>query len=260
MKYLFLLLMVSFTAQAQNSSLIEWKKNSGALSSSELKELIKNYQDGDLEVLEPHSEQKVTYQVLDFFSLLTKIYGKKWQSAYELAFICADGYIAHVPMKQILRYQPVLAYGRKGGPFQVNNLKQHEKNVDLGPLYLIWNNLKYPKLQENGAKNWPYQVVGINLEAKNPLLSLLPKSAEHKKGYDLFMKNCVQCHSIGGVGGAKGPELTVLVKEQSEKEIKDFILNPRQKNAGSTMPAMFEGKKDAALKINQLYHYLKSKI
>jgi len=248
---------------------IQWTDQGQLIQETLLKDLrgpsYKSWQN-QVKVWEPHAQKVRVYHALNLIEFLNKFFGPTWKKAHGLSFTCRDGYIAHIPLKEIRRYQPMLAYSMVNGEdFRVDNLKQNEKDVNLGPLYLVWNNLRYSKLKAQGAKNWPYQIVAINLERKDPLLALRPDkhaSSQIKQGHKIFAKNCLTCHAINKLGGQKGPDLSEIISLKSEAEIKAYILDPRKLNPDSIMPAMFEkkSKKMAQRQIQFLYEYLKFQI
>ncbi len=65
--------------------------------------------------------------------------------------------------------------------------------------------------------------------------SLIPSSGY---GRQLFTeKNCIACHSIGGVGAKEGPDLLGVAKEHSSEWLDEQLVNPQQVYPGSIMPA-----------------------
>ncbi|MBZ5724367.1 MAG: c-type cytochrome [Acidobacteriia bacterium] len=57
-------------------------------------------------------------------------------------------------------------------------------------------------------------------------------------GRQLFTeKNCIACHSIGGVGAKAGPDLLGVAKAHSAGWLDEQLVNPQMLYPGSTMPA-----------------------
>lgn len=57
-------------------------------------------------------------------------------------------------------------------------------------------------------------------------------------GRELFArKNCITCHSIGGVGGKSGPDLEGVTRRHSARWLDEHFVNPTLVSPGSTMPA-----------------------
>ncbi|HTU93236.1 MAG TPA: PVC-type heme-binding CxxCH protein, partial [Gemmataceae bacterium] len=65
-----------------------------------------------------------------------------------------------------------------------------------------------------------------------PLGHLLARSGDPKRGKELIaasIKNdmqCLKCHTISGVGGQIGPDLSVIGKKSSKQDLLESILNP----------------------------------
>jgi len=65
-------------------------------------------------------------------------------------------------------------------------------------------------------------------------LRLIPSAAF---GRELFVeKNCIACHSIGGVGAKAGPDLLGVTKRHSLEWLDEQLVNPDQVYPGSSMP------------------------
>jgi mono/diheme cytochrome c family protein len=57
-------------------------------------------------------------------------------------------------------------------------------------------------------------------------------------GRQLFAeKNCISCHSVGGVGAEKSPDLLGVVKRHSPEWLDEQLVNPELVYPGSAMPA-----------------------
>jgi cbb3-type cytochrome oxidase cytochrome c subunit len=56
-------------------------------------------------------------------------------------------------------------------------------------------------------------------------------------GRELFAeKNCIVCHSVGGVGAKTGPDLLGVTKRHSNEWLDEQLVNPQLVYPGSTMP------------------------
>ena len=49
-------------------------------------------------------------------------------------------------------------------------------------------------------------------------------------------KNCIACHSIGGVGSKSGPDLLGVAKQHSSGWLDEQLVNPQLVYPGSSMP------------------------
>jgi mono/diheme cytochrome c family protein len=66
-------------------------------------------------------------------------------------------------------------------------------------------------------------------------VSLIP-SAEY--GRQVFVeKNCIVCHTVGGVGSKTGPDLIGVTKQHSPEWLDEQLVNPELVYPGSSMPA-----------------------
>jgi len=155
----------------------------------------------------------------------------------------------------------MLAFSRKDKKdFSVNNHLQNEKNIPLGPLYLVWNNLKNKQIKLEGANNWPYQIVGIELtQFSKKFPHMVPASSSPEnvmQGFKAFQKYCMTCHKINGDGGDKGPDLTALPLPE-ESWLKKWIDNPASLRQ-TTMPALNPNVKNRKQTIDDIIAYLKA--
>ena len=101
-----------------------------------------------LSVWEPHDGSTATYVGFPARALFDRAYGPGWRTSDELLFTCLDGYQPSIPVERFLKYDGLLAYGRNdAAPFSLTNQEQGGETIDLGPYYLVWNNVKAPELR-----------------------------------------------------------------------------------------------------------------
>ncbi len=127
-----------------------------------------------------------------------------------LEFAALDGMAARVPSWKILNtnkakawlaFQPV-----KGG------WPQTKSGESVGPFYLIWTE---PEKSQVGPEEWPFQVQEIRIRPSTagsyPKLvppGKLRESHPVQKGFQVFLKQCVHCHTLNKQGPAElGPDL-----------------------------------------------------
>jgi mono/diheme cytochrome c family protein len=78
----------------------------------------------------------------------------------------------------------------------------------------------------------------------------------HTRGKQLFQQNrCIECHTINGVGGSSGPNLTYVGDRRSREYIIQQIKDPKSHNVNTNMPS-FKDLSDQDLK--DLADYLTS--
>jgi len=214
-------------------------------------------------IFELHDDTEKKYQGVSFPELLTSVYGETWKKAEEVLFTCRDGYQPTVPLAEFLKYPSYLTYGIEGGKFVVDNKAQNEKNIDLGPFYLVWDTVTRPELRKQGMGYWPYQVIAVDLvRFKDRFPNLAPpdgSSAQVVKGFLAFRSNCMACHSVNGDGAPKSVELNypVSVTEYfKEGWLEKWILNPQSIRHNSTMPAL--GGDEPKKMVKDIVAYLKA--
>lgn len=217
-------------------------------------------------VWEPHENQNVQYRAFKLSDVLYSYYQQSWGSSDIIVFTCADGYRSSIPTERIKSFPAYLAFERVGSSdFVVDNLLQNEEHVKLGPLYLIWDNLNYKELLEDGAVHWPYQIVNISPSTLSTMFpQIVPKRGSTSgavRGLALFSKYCLSCHRINGAGGEKGPELTNILgfpnqNKEAMKYVYEYIINPRQVNPQSKMPSLADSLTDREKAVTEIIDYL----
>jgi mono/diheme cytochrome c family protein len=123
----------------------------------------------------------------------------------------------------------------------VDNVREHESIISLGPWYLIWENIGKPELLEKGSYGWPYQVNQVQLQTKSEFEQLAPGAddAELTAGYSSFRTYCLSCHLLNGVGGSKyGLDLELAQCRLDDTTLIQWILRPEAYKPGTTMPAL----------------------
>lgn len=216
-------------------------------------------------VWEPHEDKNVDYEGFEIGKLFSAVYGDQWKEIDEVLFTCVDGYQPVLPMDRFNRHAGYLVYRRLDqAEFNIQNRFQGEKDVPLGPFYLVWNNLDSSELRAEGANGWPYQVAGIdlvNFADRFPRLSP-PKDASEKakKGFMAFRENCMACHTVNGEGGNKAPELNYpmsVTEYLSDSWVRKWVMDPRSVRYNATMPGFASHPNPDAL-VDEVLAYLKT--
>jgi hypothetical protein len=230
----------------------------------------KNIKKSAMTSLEPHQNfKKIIYDGFDTRSLLTFIFGDKWKDSELVLFKCADGYQDPVPTENIKTFNSLLAFriepvtkNASPTPFSLVNQGQHENIDDLGPLYLVWDNITNKDLKAEGSTHWPYQVVEIQLaQFIDKFPKMIPKSTDPVvlNGLKNFQKHCMSCHQINGQGGVKGPDLnrpTNIFSSINEASVRTKIDNPQALNPQTTMPPLNLSLIDRKKVIDEIITYL----
>lgn len=193
-----------------------------------------------LSVGDEHVEvQYVGYPAVDVFE---HVFGKDWRGRAETVELRAlDGYVVQIDARRFLEERAFLVFARKdNAPFTVDNIRQNQTDVPLGPWYLVWDNISNPALLAEGAESWPYQVTEIDLVSVSDA-ALLPEGfdARFREGAELVRTHCLACHKVNGFGGAKFEgNLAKIVKRYSEEDLLRLVLTPASARRGATMPAL----------------------
>jgi len=103
------------------------------------------------------------------------------------------------------------------------------RQVDPGPFYVVWTGGR-----DTHRHPWPYQLVTIEVapfasEHPHTLPRGVPEGAPAWRGFAIFRRECVACHSINGEGGTVGPELNVprsIAEYRPHEQIKAYVRDP----------------------------------
>lgn len=252
---------------AADSEVLRFSVRGKPVTQMSMAELKQKLPVTEIAVWEPHEDKTVIYEGFAISKLLAAVYGDGWNEIDEVLFTCVDGYQPVLPMDRFTRHAGYLVYRRQDqAVFNVQNRFQSEKDVPLGPFYLVWDNLNSAELRADGANGWPYQVVGIdlvNFVDRFPRLSP-PEgaSAQARKGFVAFRENCMACHTVNGEGGGKAPELNYPVSVTEyvpDVWLRKWIMDPRSVRYNATMPAFATHPKPDAL-IDDVLAYLKTMV
>jgi hypothetical protein len=220
-----------------------------------------------IKVFEPHLSmdgRKVAIEYVGFpiDAVLAKLFGASWQTSNgNFDFRAVDGYVSSISPQLLEKYKPLLAFRRKDGQaFSVDNPRQHEKNVPLGPYYLVWDNISNEALYKDGAYHWPYQVNEIKANTEFPS-ALIPNKSGHSytKPIKLAQKYCLTCHQINGAGGSKfASDLVTSTKKMPRPQFIQWVTAPEKVKAGTSMPPINTELSAAERNhiASQLYDYL----
>ena len=212
-------------------------------------------------VIEPHESQLISYKGVPFSELMDQSIGTSWREADEILFTCTDGYQPSIPVAKFKRFKAWLVWGREDGkPFQVTNKLHGNEHVTLGPYYLVWDNNHNEELLRDGADDFPYQIVSLDLISFKDKFAKIapPPGADVNEGFLLYRKYCMKCHTLNGEGGAKGPELKTMdfVGAKQRAIFRRWILAPQEIRKGTTMPAFGPHLKDREQRADKILDYL----
>ncbi|HWP01480.1 MAG TPA: cytochrome c family protein [Methylococcus sp.] len=201
-----------------------------------------------VEVVEPHEsdlqhETRVRYRAYPIESILDRFFGEYWKTPQtEVVFFARDGYRASIPSDKFRRDRAWLAFARSDGrPFVVDNPRQHENNVPLGPYYLIWDDIANPAARATSGYGWVYQTVRIELGSPADYQALQPPTTSPgaQEGLEHFRAHCLGCHQLNGLGGEKFPgDIRERSCRWSDAALKTWITEPEKVRPHTTMPPL----------------------
>ena len=251
-------------AFAQSPITIEFKGANQAVKTLSLKDLSAITPAVSLKVFEVHENAERIYRAFPARPVLDKVFGKGWEKAQEIVFTSIDGYQPSVPVAKFLAHDAYFAFAHENGaPFTMTNTLQNNEIVQLGPLYLIWDNINSKALFESGASDMPYQIKSVEIKLVAPFPNMAPPanaSADVQRGFAHFRKHCMACHTINGEGGGKAPELNypVSVVEYIKPEyLRRWIENPQTIRYNTTMPGLAKEIPNRGKITEELILYLK---
>ena len=122
-----------------------------------------------LKIFEPHENRERVYQALPVRPVLDHVFGKEWEKAREIVFTSIDGFQPSIPVEKFLAHPAYFAFGSPdNAPFTTTNPVQNNEIVQLGPLYLVWDNLNSKELLASGDSDFPYQVMRVTVRQDAP--------------------------------------------------------------------------------------------
>lgn len=253
-------------ALSQSNIGIEFKDKGKIVNTLSLSDIATVAPAVSLKIFEIHEKKYHIYKAYSARALFDKTFGKDWEKSGEIVFISMDGYQASIPVTKFLSHDAYFAFAHDdGSPFTMTNVLQNNEVVQLGPLYLIWDNIKSKILLEDGASDMPYQVKRIELtEFATRFPNLAPPamaSAEVQHGFLHFRKYCMACHMINGEGGDKAPELnypTSVVEYIKPEYLTRWIENPSSIRYNTLMPGLAQEIPNRAKVTKEIVAYLKA--
>ena len=183
-----------------------------------------------IELFDHLHRKKKKYKGFTLKDVIQLGFGDEWKNPgfTDAAFQALDGYVAVSSTSKL---------SEPGGYIVFRDLDIQDwepigkKQSNPGPFYLVWTG------KEQIIKNeypWPWQIASVDLVTFEDQYSVVsPKGAGEDsqafKGYQIFKRRCIMCHSINQKGGKIGPDLNAprsIVSYRSASMIKEFIKNP----------------------------------
>lgn len=219
-----------------------------------------------VKIFEAHENRNRVYKAYSAQVLFDEVFGKAWREAGEILFMCTDGYQPSIPVAKFLTHNAYFAFAQEDdSPFIVINALQNNEIVQLGPLYLVWDNINSKELLDDGASYMPYQIREIELTvfaSRFPNLAPPKKaSLEARRGFLHFRKHCMACHTINDEGGGKATELNYpisVVERMPFKHLIRWIGNPSSMRYNTVMPGLAKETPNRQKVISEIISYLRA--
>ncbi|MEQ1917844.1 MAG: cytochrome c [Elusimicrobiota bacterium] len=179
-----------------------------------------------IEVEDAFYKRRMRYKAVPLKDLLTAAYGGSWgeNALGEVFFDALDGYRSHAQVSVLMNDGGMIAFADADAPAW----QAMPTGVLPGPFYLVWTG---PEQSAKKGFPWPWQIIGVKmaiLEDEYP--KALPKGADADsaaaRGWTIFRRSCISCHSMSGAGGTVGPDLNEprgITRYQSKSFLKSFI-------------------------------------
>jgi hypothetical protein len=200
-----------------------------------------------LTVIEPHLSTPGHPVPIDYMAfpapvVLSAALGPDWATkAKTVEFRALDGYVSRIDAARLTSKKGYMAFARADhSPFSVDNLAQNEKNIPLGPYYLVWDNREDPELLSEGARNWPYQVIDVSIfNASDAALRPPGFNPALEVGLSNVKANCLTCRKVNGFGGEKVEgNLALVARRLPAGEFVKWTLDPSSVKPDTPMPAL----------------------
>ncbi|MFI5347928.1 MAG: c-type cytochrome [Elusimicrobiota bacterium] len=259
-----LALLLTVAAGPSNAPPLVFKSHGKVVRAISVDELTRLVPPREIAIWEPHEKKEGKFMAFPAAELFAKIYGADWKKSEEALFTCTDGFQPSIPLAEFGAHQGFLAFARVGDPeFSVLSPDTHER-VPMGPLYLIWENIKDATIRGQGTvPGWPYQVSTIDLiqfADRFPNTAPPPGStAAARRGFLQFRKRCFACHTVNGEGGVKGVELNYRANPTEywrEEWLKKWITEPASVRYNTEMHPFDKTGPDWRRDLNDVVAYL----
>ena len=111
----------------------------------------------DVDIYDPTENRDKTFRGVLTNDLLDLVYGKDWRNREEMATVALDGYRSSLPIERYLKYDSYVVYEDTKRPQFILVKSEDGKYVELGPFFLVWDNITFPELKASVSYGWPWQ-------------------------------------------------------------------------------------------------------
>jgi mono/diheme cytochrome c family protein len=153
--------------------------------------------------------------------------------AAHLQFVALDGFAAEIPASLVFRSRAQAWLAVEPADAAWPTLSAGKPSA--GPFYLVW---LHPEAGHIGPEQWPYQIASIRVLADPAARFPKMRPADGlgaddpvTRGFAVFQRNCITCHTLNGQGDAKlGPDLNIPhspTEYLREDMLRTLVRNPQ---------------------------------
>lgn len=218
-----------------------------------------------VQVHEPYESDLATFRAFRLNEVLDAVYSTSWRKEEEVLFTCRDGYQPSVPVARLLAHRAWLAFARteQSGFSILRQLSGKLQTVQLGPYYIVWENLDDPLIRQEYDYGWPYQLLGIDLVRQRDRFGKMAPPADAsdavQAGFAAFRVHCSKCHKVNGEGGDIGPQLNaaLLASGRLDRDrLETWIKKPASLLPNTRMPSLNPDLPERDRTVNEIIAYL----
>jgi len=199
-----------------------------------LSEMLDSFTPVDIEVFEFIENRQMTFRGFPTRDLFDSVYGDEWRQKEQLVFTALDGFQSSIPVENFIKYNSYVTYGYsdvKKRPQFILVKGKDAKYVELGPFFLVWDNLTNSELQARTSYGWPYQLVSFEFAKFSDLYPNSAPPADSTDGivtgFQDTLLYCMTCHKVNGDGSKKAHDIILsdTVTNLSDDRLKTLMLD-----------------------------------
>jgi mono/diheme cytochrome c family protein len=255
--FLIFIFPVSFAASSTDLLILKGGQLQKTISLENIKKTLRV---DSISAYEPLEKRQKVYTGVPLIPLLESVYGKENLKKFDtVVFHCMDGYRTDIALSKFSQIKALLAFAEKDQKSFSLREPQTQKEIQLGPYYLIWERQGVHSLNDKNFP-WPYGIHKIELLQNSIAYAAIKYAGASEKiiqGSQEFMNHCYSCHQLNGVGGQRGPPLNLFIASKQRSELVKFILDPQSFNPNSQMSGLPKNLPGRVEKAEAIIDYLK---
>jgi len=213
---------------AELISKLEFSDGGNLVGTKTLTELADLLPVKEMEVYDPTENRNKTFRGFTTNDVLDLVYGESWRDGEEIAVAALDGYVSSNSIEHYLMYNSMLAFEDVNRPQFILIKAKDGKYIELGPFFLVWDNINSPELLDFVSYGWPWQSISFDLLTfEDRFGKAIPpegSSEQVQRGFKSTRKFCLACHTMNGDGGwLSGTDLFGTADKFDDATIKRYI-------------------------------------